>query len=685
MRRSREGRDIAIDYPPAGDLARRAACERRFLQFCETYFPAAFSLPWSEDHLRIIATIERCVLEGGLFALAMPRGSGKTTLCERAALWALLYGHRRFVCLIGATEQAAAAMLDNLKTELQFNELLAEDFRNVCYPIRCLEGNARRCIGQLFDGQQTRIDWSAKRLTLPTMPDAACDGVNVSGATVTVAGLTGALRGQSHTLASGEVIRPELVILDDPQTRESAMSPAQSAQRVAIIEGDVLGMAGPGRRIAALLPCTVIRGGDAADVLLDRQQHPRWQGERCKLLYAIPTDSALWEKYAEIRADSFRRGDDGRTATDFYKTNRDAMDAGAKPAWPARFNEDEASAIQHAMNLRIDDEAAFQAEYQNTPVQAVGTELATMTATEIAAKVSGVPRGAVPVGTQHVTAFIDVHDSLLFYTVTAWAANFTGHIIDYGTFPDLGPSMNRRTFTLRQAEGALGNTFPGTGKEGAIRAGLDALADAILRREWPGENGTAWRIGLCLVDAGYTPAVVQDFCRYSQHAAVLMSSRGVGIGAANRPMHEYHQKRGDRFGLNWYIPGTPTAASAATATANAVRTVRFDANYWKTFTHTRLAALGDKGCLSLWGHHPDDHRQFADHVAAEAPVRTFGQGRTVDEWRLRPGVTDNHYLDCLTGCAVAGSILGATLAGMTPTPPRRERKRYTQEDLMRKW
>ena len=70
---------------------------------------------------------------------------------------------------------------------------------------------------------------------LPTLPDAACDGRNVSGSTVTVAGVTGALRGQSQTLATGEVIRPELVILDDPQTRESAMSPSQSAERVAII------------------------------------------------------------------------------------------------------------------------------------------------------------------------------------------------------------------------------------------------------------------------------------------------------------------------------------------------------------------------------------------------------------------------------------------------------------------
>ena len=38
------------------------------------------------------------------------------------------------------------------------------------------------------------------------------------------------------------------------------------------------------------------------------------------------------------------------------------MDAGAEIAWPERYNHDEASAIQHAMNLRLQDEAAFFAD-----------------------------------------------------------------------------------------------------------------------------------------------------------------------------------------------------------------------------------------------------------------------------------------------------------------------------------
>ena len=36
------------------------------------------------------------------------------------------------------------------------------------------------------------------------------------------------IRGQQHTKLDGSVVRPSLVILDDPQTRQSAASPAQT-------------------------------------------------------------------------------------------------------------------------------------------------------------------------------------------------------------------------------------------------------------------------------------------------------------------------------------------------------------------------------------------------------------------------------------------------------------------------
>ena len=83
-----------------------------------------------------------------------------------------------------------------------------------------------------------------------------------------------------------------------------------------------------------------------------------------------------------------------------------------------------------------------------------------------------------------------------------------------------------------------------------------------------------------------------------------------------------------------------------------------------TVTESRLAvAMADKGALALYGQQPEAHRLFAEHLTAEYHVRTEGRGRTVDEWKPRPGQPDNHWLDCLVGCAVAASILGASLLG----------------------
>ena len=110
----------------------------------------------------------------------------------------------------------------------------------------------------------------------------------------------------------------------------------------------------------------------------------------------------------------------------------------------------------------------------------------------------------------------------------------------------------------------------------------------------------------------------------------------------------------------------------------AVRYALFDTNYWKSFAHARLAVpMGDPGCLSLFGGGTTsgvDHRLLAEHLTAEYRVRTQGRGREVDEWKLRQPGLDNHWLDCLVGCAVAASMNGAVRFGTDrkPAPPRRK-------------
>src|SRR5690606_12752832 len=108
--------------------------------------------------------------------------------------------------------------------------------------------------------------------------------------------------------------------------------------RERVLAGAILGLAGPGQKIAGLMTVTVVRPDDLADRLLDRDKHPQWQGERTKMVYAFPADEALWARYAEIRAEGLRADRGLSQATAFYKRNRRKMDAGTSVAWPARFN-----------------------------------------------------------------------------------------------------------------------------------------------------------------------------------------------------------------------------------------------------------------------------------------------------------------------------------------------------------
>jgi hypothetical protein len=56
------------------------------------------------------------------------------------------------------------------------------------------------------------------------------------------------------------------------------------------IDEDMLELAGPDTKIAAVMPCTVTFPNDLSGRFLDRDRHPEWRGERFKTLYSFPAD-----------------------------------------------------------------------------------------------------------------------------------------------------------------------------------------------------------------------------------------------------------------------------------------------------------------------------------------------------------------------------------------------------------
>ena len=573
-----------------------------------------------------------------------------TTIVEGAAVWALLYGHRRYLFIVAATGRAAQMLMSSIRDELAYNDALGDDFPDATHAIRALGGVARRAEAQTIEGNPTHLIWTRGEVRLPS---TAAGGGSVIG----IAGITGAIRGAKATLADGAHVRPDLCLVDDFQTRDSAKSPNQTANRLQILASDVLGLAGPGQRVACLCACTVIQRNDGAAQLLDRKAHPEWQGTTARLMLSMPGRSSipLWDQYAEIYREDLGRDSIPQEskldrATAFYRANRAKMDVGASAAWEARKSDGEESAIQHAMDLLITrGEDAFWAEYQNAPRDESSAQQPQMEPEVLSRRINRIRPGVVPRGAVELTAFVDVGEGCLWWGVLAAGDAFRGDLVAYGAYPDPG----RRVFSKAEMRGALERAHPAGSMQGTWFAALTHLGSMILDRDWPDEDGQPRRVSLMMIDCGFgnSTDTVFDWIKRSPWKDRIYPSRGKGIGAKTRPMSDWPKEPGDKMGTDWRI---------RTNKARKSREVVFGTNFWKSFVADRLhAPMGGLGALSWNGDKPNEHEMLASHLTAEKRVTVSTNDRTVDEWVAKVG-RDNDLLDVLVGCHVAASIRGVS-------------------------
>jgi hypothetical protein len=667
---SQEGRDIATDMPQCSDVALRQSVTKSLKLFCEKCLGERFTMGWSEDHLTAIKKMERAIFDGANFAIAMPRGSGKTTLVIAAVIWAILCGHKRYVALIGADRDAAQKLLQGVKVELETNEILLALFPEAVYPIIRLEGIANRCRGQLYEGQRTYIGWTAKQIQFATIPKRGEPGERTaSGAIIETAGIKGKVRGMQTALPTGEIARPDMFIVDDPQTDASAHSRTQVKSRLDVITGTCPGLAGPGKQISGFVTCTVIAEDDVADQLLNPQKFPDYQGERFQLVYEWPEDSDLWEHYSTIYRESMARGEGMKRCNAYVMANWDRMHYGSKVAWEERKRKDEVSPLQHAYNLSIRLGDTFWSEYQNKPRSYDDAE-DLLSVDEIQKRTNGFKRRQVPHAANLLTAFIDVQGECLYWIVVAFCKEtFSSWVIDYGAWPEQASNY----FTKRTLSRKLSVKYKG-GREAYIRKGILELLDHLCEHDWVmADQSTTLRISQVGIDAAWGPAtrVIQSAVMESKHRAIVLPTFGRCLEAKDLPMDLWKPKPGERLGIGYSIRPRQGGGQYGL----------LDANYWKSFVHARLATeIGDAGSLSLFD--PDGmvttHRMIAEHLRSEKRSEDAKGSRVLHMWTHENKNADNDLLDALAGaCAMAG-IQGARLADVNIARRRRKvRKRTT--------
>ncbi len=649
------------------DMVRRTECLATFELFCRVYGKAVFYLDWSDVQCRSAATLQQAADYGGWHAYGEPRGSGKTARAIYAGIWGILSGKHQYIPLIGATQQHGQNLLDAIKRELATNDLLLADFPHVCEPIRYMQGDARSAPGQRYKGEKTLIVWSTDKIVLPWVDPE----INpAAGAVLHSFGLESAIRGLNHTRPDGKLIRPTLAISDDPQTRGSAKSPTQTQTRLDILAGDVGFLSGPDKPMAQIVPITVMYQNDLADQMLNRKTHPEWHGVRTKMVIKFPTNVKAWELYSDTLKAAQQRDDALGELSEHsiqiinrhYLEHRQELDEGCVVYWPARFNDNEVSAIQAAMNFKIRNEPMFWAECQNEPILPQD-EIEMLSADQICLKVTGHERGVVPDECSLITAFTDTQSEHLFWMVVAWTPDFSGYVLDYGAWPDQG----RYYFARNDIRQKLSMQY--LGDESSIMLASLTELEKKLFINYQKQSGGELQLSKWCLDTGFRKVPITAFASQSQHRQAIALTRGAYIGARSNPLSESAKAKKWKTGHGeWIWSDGPGAAKPA----------RFDANHWKKKIHVALCRpTGSKGSIQLFKADPQIHRMLADHILAESAIKVEAKGRLVYEFSEIPG-RDNEGLDCIVGCAVAASISGLAPTSERAVVPKKPRSSMAQ-------
>lgn len=383
---------------------------------------------------RLIDKIHDAMIYGGQLAVEIYRGGGKTTWLSIGIVWGLLYGHCNFPLDISASTPLAKAVRKIVFDLLAGSEAILADFPAVPYALRKMNGAVQKGLSLTYNGENVGFISSDAFLRLPMLKTA--DGSPLEpacGAVIACRGVGAAVRGLN---VNGR--RPDVVLIDDPQTQKDAASSAAIQRIDSYIHADVLNLSANTETISAFIAITPQRVGDLAQRIADRSIHPNWSVTVCPFLVELPKNfDDLAAEFCEVfnidaANDDFRRS--GSRA--WYIANRDRF-AGAVPADPLAFDKNtEVDAIHHALlKYASSGRDAFYAEFQLTVKREEHAFV--LTPDMVLSRVRrGVEMRTIPDGTVLVVAATDINPSYALSTlVCAFDVKLTGFIPLYRIEP----------------------------------------------------------------------------------------------------------------------------------------------------------------------------------------------------------------------------------------------------------
>ena len=627
------------------DWKRRKRAEKSLAAWMTTYGIGVFvdDPPPKPHGVKILAEMEEAVRSSRPYQVLVARGGGKTSYTEAAVAYLIATGRKRF-CLISSINAKQAQQILREITAVFTEEPFATDYPDIAVPLLLLDGHGRR--SQRYGGRDTKVRLVTDETALPVIVEKDGTESAASGACIRAKALK-SVRGTKNGTQ-----RPDLVVLDDLQTREVAESEERVADVLKLIRGDVMGLAGRGK--ASVISTATTIAPDDVTVLLAAD--PAWKTTRNPALVRWPDEwgkdgHGLWGEYFalfdEENANDLPHSRRGGSLA-LYRRERKAMDAGADILNWGFFDREggQISGLQRLMDAYHQmGNDAFMAEYQMEPVR--NSFAVEVTARLIMSRVRpGVRACQVPEGTVMTVAATDLNPSYgLTTAVVAFDVSLTGLVTAYKVF--------RTRIDGRQN---------------------DVAFNAELARALHAHAKEVAAIGIALdrwgIDAGG-----RQFKAVTAFAPLVRGLYGIDavamLGRAGQNWNPFVRSR-TRNALNGTVPCRDERGR---------RWLAFNADLFKE--RAQLAwntELGGDGGLSLYDGGAN-HAAFAAQIANERLVskvklrkqRGDGEEQYAYTWKTK---NPHDYGDCLAMCYALAASGNVTGDGVPPRVGKRRRKVY---------
>lgn len=292
--------------------------------FARCYCPKYFDREFGQFHRELFDELKKMIdTKGSVECFGLPREHGKSTINSfLLPLYVTLYNKSQFTLIISATESIAVPFLDMIKSELEENEMLIEDF-----------------------GIQKGNRWNNNEIWLKTS-----SGVD---SCIMIRGIDGSLRGVHY-----KQHRPTLVLIDDLLKDDTVRSETKREQIKSTFRDVVLPIGTRDTNI--LVVGTVMHEEDIMSDLLKGKIAGVRSIRKSAITGWSPRDD-LWGEWEKLYND-LNDEDRLETARSFFNARKQEMLEGTSILWKEYLDYYYLMTKKQAMGDR-----SFYKELQNDP------------------------------------------------------------------------------------------------------------------------------------------------------------------------------------------------------------------------------------------------------------------------------------------------------------------------------